>query len=373
MSPLPSRMLLLLVLPLALSTVAAEPSPPPKPPAPQASIEEALAKLRRAGKGATADRLLTAIDAAKAERKKKGIGHVLVGHITLKGGPGRLNQMNSQITLVEDGWFVTLAEDLRRPIPLRLHGYEAVDIPLQGLPAAEVLYIGDVALSPLPPEKLGAVRGRVVAADPKARTQVYAFITWGDVNTPGGGGNGDKPAVRLPVRQEKDGSFQLGGLTPRPARYEFWFKAPGHVAQSRTILATAGTTQNLGEIRLEKPDRLRVRYMLSTTPPPFRDAKAREAVVEGGQLFKADPAMQGSTFSLQQRPEGERLRFIHQPVRLAQLGKGKLEDYSTVNPAHVKFVTPFEVSFEPGQIYLLDHRAAGHWVLFQLEPAGTGK
>jgi hypothetical protein len=374
MKSLSPRMLLLLVFTLGMGVMAAEAPAPAKPaaasaPAPvPASIDDVIARLRKAGKGAAASRLLTAVDAAKAERKKQGRGHVLVGHITLKGGPGRLEQLNSQVSLVDEGWFVTLAEDLRRPIPLRLHGYEAVDIPLKELPDSELLLLGEVSLSPLPAEKLGAARGRVLTADPKARVQAYAFISPGDVNTPGGQVNGDRPAARLEVKLEKDGSFKLGGLTPKPARYELWFKAPGLVSQSRVIVTTPGQTENLGEIRLEKPNRLRVRYVVSPTPPPFQNAKIREAVLEGGQSFKADPAMQGATFSYQQLPGRARLRFTTQPARLAQLGKGKLEDFTAVDPARQKFVALFEVGFEPGQLYLLELHDAHQWVLFQLEP-----
>ena len=126
-----------------------------------ASIDDVAARLRKAGKSTAASHLLTAVDAAKAERKRQGRGYVLVGHILLKGGPGRLEQLNSQVSLVDEGWFVTLAEDLQRPIPLRLHGYEAVDIPLKGSPDQELLVLGDVSLSPVPAEKLGAAHGRV--------------------------------------------------------------------------------------------------------------------------------------------------------------------------------------------------------------------
>ncbi len=368
MKSLSPRMLLLLVFTWGMGVMAAEAPAPAKPAPAPTSMDDVVAKLRKAGKGATASRLLTAVDAAKAERKKLGRGHVLVGHITLKGGPGRLEQLNSQVSLVDEGWFVTLAEDLRRPIPVRLHGYQAVDIPLKDLPDSEVLALGDVALSPLPAEKLGAARGRVLTTDPKARVQAYAFISPGDVNTPSGQVNGDKPAARLEVKLEKDGSFKLEGLTPKPARYELWFKAPGLVTQSRLIAAEPGQTENAGEIRLEKPNRLRVRYMVSPTPPPFQNVKVREAGLEGGQSFKADPGMQGATFSYQQLPNRGRLRFTAQPARLVQLGKGKLEDYASINPANQKFVSLFEVGFEPGELYLLDLRGANQWVLFQLEP-----
>jgi hypothetical protein len=368
MSSLSPRMLLLLVFTWGMGVLAGEAPAPTKPSATPSAIDSVVAKLRKAGKATTASRLLTAVDAAKAERKKQGRGYVLVGHINLKGSPGRLAQLNSQVTLVDDGWFVTLAEDLRRPIPLRLHGYEAVDIPLKDLPNQELINLGEVSLNPLPAEKLGAARGRVLAPDPKVRGQVYAFITPGDVNTPSGKLSGDNPAARLEVKLEKDGSFKLGGLTPKPARYEFWFKAPGLVSQSRVIVTTPGQTENLGEIRLEKPNRLRVRYVVSPTPPPFQNAKAREAVLEGGQSFKADPAMQGATFSYQQLQGRARLRFTTQPARLAQLGKGKLEDFTSVDPARQKFVALFEVGFEPGQLYLLELHDANQWVLFQLEP-----
>jgi hypothetical protein len=39
-----------------------------------------------------------------------------------------------------------------------------------------------------------------------------------------------------------------------------------------------------------------------------------------------------------------------------------------VDPSALKFVSLFEVGFEPGQQYLLEHGGAGQWVLFQLEP-----
>lgn len=371
MSSLSPRMLLLLVFTWAMGVLAGEAPAPAKPAATPSALDSVVAKLRKAGKATTASKLLTAVDAAKAERKKQGRGYVLIGHINLKGS-GRLAQLNSQVTVVDDGWFVTLAEDLRRPIPLRLHGYEAVDIPLKDLPDQELINVGEVSLNPLPPEKLGAARGKVLAVDPKARVQAYAFINPGDVNTPGGKLNGDNPAARLDVKLEKDGSFQLGGLTPKPARYEFWFKAPGLVTQSRIILVEPGQTQNLGEVRLEKPNRMRVRYMVSATPPPFKDAKAQEATVEGGQSFKADPSLSGPTFIYLQTPHGGRLRFPVQPARLVTLGKGKLEDYSSVDPTQLKFASLFEVGFEPGQLYLLDHRGANQWVLFELEP-DTGK
>ncbi len=355
---------------LCVSTLALATEPAPQAPetAPRPTIEESLARLRKAGKGALAERLNAALQQAQAQQKKLGRGHVLVGRVVLSGGTGRLEQLNSQVTWVGEGWFVTLAEDLRRPIPLRLHGYEAVDVPTQGLAPAEILSLGEITLHPLAPGKPGLVRGSVVSSQPKARLQVYAFISPGDVNTPSGMVEGDRPAVRLSVQMEKDGSFQLGGLTPAPASYELWVKAPGHVSQRRVVRVEPGQMQNLREIRLEKPRRLRVRYLVSSTPPPFRDAKVREAVVEGGQDFKADPKMKGATFSLEQRPKGEKLRFSHHPARLARLGQGTLEDSRGLSPDAVSFVSPFEVDFEPGHLYLLDHRAAGQWVLFQLEP-----
>jgi hypothetical protein len=339
-----------------------------EPSAPQTPLEEAVAKLRKSGKASTATRLLAAVESAKAEQQKAGRGRIVVGHIILKGGAARLDQLTSQVSVMDDGWFVTVVEDLLRPIPLRLHGYEAVDIPLKGLRDAEVFVVGDVTLSPVPPEKLGAVRGRVVAVDPKARIQGYAFITPGEMNAVGTKVVGDRPATRINVKLAKDGSFQLEGLSPYPARYELWFKAPGLTPQSRSFVPKAGLTDDLGELRLEKPHRLRVRYLLSTTPPPFQDAKVRESVVQLGQPFKADPAMKDATFSYEQSPRGDRLRFPRQPARIVELGKGKLEDFSTVKPEGLKLASIFEVGFEPGQVYLLDHHAVGQWVLFTLEP-----
>ncbi len=361
-----------LVFTWGTAVLAAEPAAPATRPAVgQSRLEEAVTKLRKSGKANTATRLLAAVDSAKADQKKLGRGHVVVGHLTLTGGPGRMEQLNSQVSVAEDGWFVTLAEDLHRPIPLRLHGYEAVDIPLKGLEDTELLFVGDISLRPVPPAKLGAVRGRVVAADPKARIQVYAFITPGELNAVGGKVNGDRPATRLNVKLEKDGSFQLDGLSPYPARYELSFKAPGHVPLSRIFTPKVSMPEDLGVIRLERPGRLRVRYMVSSTPPPFQDAKVREAVVQLGQSFKADPAMKGVTFSYEQRPQGERLRFPQQPIQLVALGKGRLEDFSTVKPETLKLAAVFEVGFEPGQVFLLDHRAVNQWVLFTLEPGAS--
>jgi hypothetical protein len=339
-----------------------------EPAAPQTPLEEAVAKLRKSGKASTATRLLAAVDSALKEQQKVGRGRVVVGHIILKGGAARLDQLTSQVSVVDDGWFVTHVEDLLRPIPLRLHGYEAVDIPLKGLRDADVLVAGDVTLSPVPPEKLGAVRGRVVAVDPKARIQAYAFITPGEMNAIGAKVVGDRPATRINVKLAKDGSFQLEGLSPYPARYEIWFKAPGLTPESRSFVPKVSIPEDLGEIRLEKPHRLRVQYLLSTTPPPFQDAKVREAVVLLGQSFKADPASKDPTFSYEQSPRGERLRFPRQPARIVSLGKGKLEDFRTVKPEGLKLASIFEVAFEPGQVFLLDHHAAGQWILFTLEP-----
>jgi hypothetical protein len=368
-----------LVFTWGTAVLAAEPAAPAtkpaapatKPAAPQTTLEDVVAKLRKSGKASTATRLLAAVDSAKAERQKLDRGRVVVGRVTLEGGPGRLDQLTSQVSFVADGWFVTLADSVLRPISLRLHGYEAVDIPLQGLGDAEVLVVGELSLSPLPLAKLAAVRGRVVAADPKARIQAYGFIGPGVQNTIGTTVSGDRPATRLNVKLEKDGSFLLEGLSPHPARYEFWFKAPGLTSESRSFTPQAEVTHDLGEIRLEKLRRLRVRYMLSSAPPPFQDAKVQEATVQLGQSFKADPSMKDVTFLYEQRQKGERLRFPKQPVRIASLGKGKLEDFRAVKPEGLKLASIFEVGFEPGQVYLLDHRGVSQWILFTLEPAAS--
>ncbi|MDC0711977.1 hypothetical protein POL68_26150 [Stigmatella sp. ncwal1] len=391
MSLLPPRVALLLALSLAPAVLAAAPAPPApsNPMAPPRLLaaprenrlplpksektatpvpfDEALTQLRKAGKVATAQRLLNAANAAKAEKQKRGKGQVVAGRAVIAGGAGKLDQLLAPGTSLEDGWFVTLLEDSKQLLQLRLHGYEAVGISPLEFPQKDVIHVGAISLHPLPPEKAGAVKGRVVATDPKVPLQVYAFIIPGEVTTALSKGEPARPGARVEVKLQKDGSFLLGGLTPRPARYELWFKAPGHEPQSQALTVAAGTTQDVGEIRLAKPSRLRVRYVLSSTPPPFQNAQVRESQLSEGQSFKADPAMKGDTFFLQPRPGGSRLKFATQPTRLASLGQGKLEDYVTVDPANVTFAVPYEFPFEPGRVYLVDHSAAEKWVLFQVE------
>ena len=171
--------------------------------------------------------------------------------------------------------------------------------------------------------------------------------------------------VRLHV--EPDGRFELWGITPAPARYQFSFGAKGHVTQGRTVSVNAGETQDLGEVRLEKPRHLRVQYLLSDTPPPFRGPKLQQAQVVGGELFKADPKMEGYTFFYKQDPGEERLKFFHHPCKLARVGEGPLERFLGVDPSALQFGSPFEEQFEPGAVYLLDHSTFKHWVLFQVE------
>ncbi|WP_225413117.1 hypothetical protein [Stigmatella hybrida] len=350
--------------------------PLPKTPGkdtPPVPFEDVLTKLRKSGKVATAQRLLNAANAAKAEQQKRGKGQVVAGRAVITRGPGKLEQLLVPGTLVEDGWFVALMEDPKQLVPLRLHGYEPVGVSPLEFPQKDVIHLGDIALNPLPPEKTGTVKGRVLASEPKTPLQAYAFIVPGNVAASSGKGEPARPGAKVEVKLQPDGSFQLGGLTPRPARYELWFKAAGHEPQSQTLNLAAGTTQDLGEIRLSKPSKLRVRYVLSNTPPPFQNAQVREAQISENQSFKADPAMKGDTFFLQPRPGGDRLKFATQPTRLASLGQGKLEDYASVDPASVKFAVPYEVPFEPGRVYLVDHRAAERWVLFQVEGSAPAK
>lgn len=350
--------------------------PLPKTPGkdtPPVPFEDVLTKLRKSGKVATAQRLLNAANAAKAEKQKRGKGQVVAGRAVIHKGPGRLEQLLVPGTLVEEGWFVALMEDPKQLVSLRLHGYEPVGVSPLEFPQKDVIHLGDIALNPLPPEKAGTVKGRVLASEPKTPLQAYAFIVPGDVTASSVKGEPARPGAKVEVKLQPDGSFQLGGLTPRPARYEIWFKAAGHEPQSQTLHLAAGTTQDLGEIRLSKPSKLRVRYVLSNTPPPFQNAQVREAQISENQSFKADPAMKGDTFFLQPRPGGDRLKFATQPTRLASLGQGKLEDYATVDPTSVKFAVPYEVPFEPGRVYLVDHRAAERWVLFQVEGSAPAK
>jgi hypothetical protein len=395
MSPFRPRVALFLALSLAPDVLAQpasspqNPAPPrllaapretrlplPKTPGkntPPLPFDEVLTKLRKSGKMALAQRLLNAANAAKAQQQKQGKGQAVAGRAVIAKGPGKLEQVLVPGTLLEEGWFVALLDDPKQLVPLRLHGYEAVGVSPLEFPQKDVIHLGDIALNPLPADKAGAVKGRVVASEPKTPLQAYAFIVPGDVATSPGKGEPARPGAKVDVKLQPDGSFLLEGLTPRPARYELWFKAPGHEPQSQTLTLSAGTTQDVGEIRLAKPSKMRVRYVLSNTPPPFQNAQVREAQLSENQSFKADPAMKGDTFFLQPRPGGDRLRFATQPTRLASLGQGKLEDYASVDPSSVKFAVPYEVPFEPGRVYLVDHRAAERWVLFQVEGSAPAK
>jgi hypothetical protein len=130
---------------------------------------------------------------------------------------------------------------------------------------------------------------------------------------------------------------------------------------------TPGTTLDLGTIRLERTRRITVSYRVAPSPP-FTQAPPERQILFGESYFKAGNEKQSASDLWFAQHDRKIYLGIEASCRLADLGRGKLDDFHRVDPTSVRFDAPGRaVPHQPGHVYLLEQGTLKHWVLFQVE------
>jgi thiol-disulfide isomerase/thioredoxin len=196
------------------------------------------------------------LEIAKARQtvRSYGRGRVVIGRLVVEGGRTDPEMVLAQMPILAGGYFAGEVGDLVRPIAFRAHGYQNLDVPLEGK-RGDVVDVGTVTLKPLPRDQEASLRGTVTLDNPResGSTTVHLNIAVGPVNTPH---NGYSPRRRWPeaieVPVSKWGEFVAKGLSP--ARYNLSVTEKGHIASRTSVDLASGQELAAGTIRLRCAD-----------------------------------------------------------------------------------------------------------------------
>src|SRR5262249_55178076 len=131
------------------------------------------------------------------------------------------------------------------------------------------------------------------------------------------------------------GEFSASGLSP--TQYSLTARAPGAVALTRFVTLKPGETSDLGTIRMEKAIAIRVSSRVAPKPPFTQPETVRQTLL-GGDPFKADPRGYTPEFSFRQVNGEIRFGLYSLPLRIADLGPGKLEDFLEADTAAARYI-----------------------------------
>lgn len=356
-----------------------QPTQPPSRPAPttleadgaKASVDQVVQRLRDGGKASLADELAKQIEQCreKVKRYRSG-GGVIVGRVVLEGA-GNVREVNAQMEILDDGYFVGPVGDFVRPVGFRLHGFRPVDLQLaQFQPQQTVAYVGDVRLAKLSPHELARLKGRIQLEDGGDVSQVRLTfsIDNGPTNTPS---NGTSPRSFWPEPQQPailpTGEFTDVGYSP--AKYYLSVSAPGYVRQWKYVTFSAGHEFDVGTIALEKEKPLTIAYYLASEPP-FTQSARRTVQIVGGSRWKATPEIYGWDLEFRQNEGQVTWDYSYAPCYVTDLGPGKLDDFLTSEKPPPVTGDPRSIRPQPGHVYLVNQAHWKHWILLQFELGG---
>jgi len=307
--------------------------------------------------------LLDRIEKAKEDVNRFGGGYVIVGRVVVEKGDD-VTLVNSQMRILEGGYFASATKDLIRPVGFRMDQYAPYDLELAGR-EGDIVDVGDIVMRRLPAEQLVPVKGKIVlqgGEDPR-RASVKFSITKGPVNTPS---NGTEPRPYWPesfiAEVNADGVIDMNGFSP--TEYYCTIEADGFVKKLLRVDFEPNEGADIGTILLEKARRILLEYIVSDNND-FELSDARKMELHGGDFFKATPDIYGWDLQFAQKDGELFFRYSYAPCYISDLGKGELEDFldTDVGPPKVR---PWKLLFNSGHVYLLDQRFWKRLVLFKV-------
>ncbi len=307
--------------------------------------------------------LLERIEKAQEDVNHYGEGHVIVGRVIVEESDD-VTMVNSQMLILEGGYFVDATKDLTRPVGFRMHQYAPYDLELKGK-EGDIVDVGEIVMTRLPAEQLVPVTGKIVLQgdEDSSQASVRFSISNGPVNTPS---NGTEPrpywAEPVTVVIDSDGVVDMSGFSP--VTYYCNVEVPGFVKQGFKVDFEPNEGADIGTVLLERPSRIWLEYIVSDKAP-FELEQMKEAVLRGGDRWKATPDIYGWDLEFEQEGSEIFFRYFYAPCYIADLGEGELEEFLRFGAASAT-ERPRYLLVNSGHVYLLNQ---AHWkrlVLFKV-------
>jgi beta-lactamase regulating signal transducer with metallopeptidase domain len=289
------------------------------------------------------------IDEAFDELEERGEGHVIVGRVLVEGDDDP-TLVNAQMEILGGGYFAGTTRDLHRPVGFVMHGYEPYLLSLAGKRGA-IVDVGTIQLKRLPSEKLVPIVGRIELEDGGDLGSIEVQL-WADVpavNTPS---NGTSPRPRWPdpieVELDAAGRFYATGFSP--TEYDMSVVAPGFVKHWQRVHLRDTDIGNLGTIKLERPRWVEIDYV-TTQQQPISLEEVKHIRLEGGSRWQITPHQYRWDLEFKQRNGQLRFFSSYGPSHLADLGEGKLTDFTEIEAATAQN-PPMLVPLVDNHVYL---------------------
>ncbi|MFC1762661.1 hypothetical protein ACFL6U_11345 [Planctomycetota bacterium] len=297
--------------------------------------------------------------------KMYGRGHVIVGQVVLDG-EGDVRDVRAQMEILADGYFAGPVADLSRPIGFRMHQYAPYDLRLKPTEKTDVIDVGTIHLKPSPKDHLENFTAKITLADggDLSRAEILLSVMNGPVNTPS---NGTSPRsywpdpIAIPV--QADGHVHAEGFSP--IKYYCRIKAPDYLEQTRAVKFLPNQTLDLGTITLEKPQPIKLSYMVSKEPL-FDLNSQKDIAIATGTRWRATDDIYGWDLEFKQKQGAIILDYSYGPCQIWDLGQGELAQFVNVGTKN-NGNRPYKYQINSGHVYLVNQGHWQRWILLKVD------
>ncbi|MFM7594527.1 MAG: hypothetical protein ACKO85_22255, partial [Isosphaeraceae bacterium] len=165
--------------------------------------------------------------------KRSGKGSVVFGSVKVADGKLDADLILAQMMIQPDGWFSTEIADTARPLSFRAAGYRMLDAKIPS--GQNVTDLGSLVMQPVSDAETATLKGKIEFQGAAAGSDFKAMVSY-SVPPPNTVSGGYSPRRRWPEPQpfsvQKDGSFEIKGLTPgsyavilNSSKHENYYKA----------------------------------------------------------------------------------------------------------------------------------------------------
>jgi hypothetical protein len=313
------------------------------------------------------DRAALDADIARARKsiQARKAGRIAIGRVILEGTEDPMD-VNAQMDILGGGYFATEIKDFGRPLTFRLHGYAPLNLDLSGL-EGDMVDLGTVQMKKLAASELRQISGNIVleSGTDFGEVEISLVAESGPINTLSGGTYGRRHmAEAVKVLPDHNGHFAAKGFSP--ASYYCTIKAPGCVEFAKSVFFDKPEGMDLGMIKLERPRRCSLTYVVADKPP-FDIAKKQQSVIPGGGRWKASPEIYGWDLTFPQEDGKIHFGMNYGPCELVDLGQGTLQGCANTTAVPDSNFVRDKIEAIGGHVYLLHQGAWKHWVLFKVE------